>query len=117
MMDITLWTKQDFIDFDNRRAELFAPTIEETQEQAQINKENLVSVVQTKLQGYNIPLVGNETDFTHLYTLYIKWDWTEANQPMSEWIGSDEELDKTVLNMITTSNTLEWFCNFVLQYE
>lgn len=116
-MDISLWTKQDFIDFDNRRAELFAPTNEEAQEQTQANKENLVSVVQAKLKVYNIDFTGDETDFTNLYTLYIKWDWTTTNKSMSEWIWTVEELDKTIEYLTTEKNTLEWFCNFVLQYE
>lgn len=116
-MDFSKWTKADFQAFDAKRQEVFAPTKQEIDIQKQARTDELVANAQQNLSQYNITLRGDETDFKDLYTLYIKWDWTKTNPSMSEWIGSTAELDKTVLNMTTTSNTLEWFCNFVLQYE
>lgn len=116
-MDISLWTKQDFIDFDNRRAELFATPQEEIQVAEQQYTQNIIDKVQALLQLYSIEFTGDETDFTDLYALYIKWDWTNTNPSMAEWIWSNKELDNTVTYLTADKNNLKDFCNFVLQYE
>lgn len=116
-MDFSTWTKQDFIDFDNRRAELFATLQEEIQAAEQKYTQNIIDKVQALLQLYSIEFTGDETDFTDLYALYIKWDWTNTNPSMAEWIWSNKELDNTVTYLTADKNNLKDFCNFVLQYE
>lgn len=53
-MDFTTWTRQDFIDFDNRRAEVFTPTTEELAQIEAENKQKKEAIVKQKLEriGY-----------------------------------------------------------------
>ena len=48
-MDFTTWTKQDFLDFDTRREELFTLTPEEIALQEIENDENIKLIVTDKL--------------------------------------------------------------------
>lgn len=116
-MDFTTWTKQDFIDFDARREEVFAPVQADIDAQVQQQKQSMIDKVQSILSVYNIDFTWNETDFKNLFSLYIKWDWTNVNPSMAERIWDESILNDTVKELWTYHNTLEGFCNFVLQYE
>lgn len=116
-MDFATWTKQDFIDFDAKREEVFAPTQIEIDAQKQKHKQDIIDKVQSILSVYNINFTWEETDFKDLYSLYIKWDWTNTNQSMAERIGDESILNDTTKELWTYHNTLADFCNFVLQYE
>lgn len=51
-MDFTNWTRQDFIDFDNRRAEVFAPTQEELEAEQIIQEQARKQSIIDKLAKY-----------------------------------------------------------------
>jgi hypothetical protein len=51
-MDFSTRTRQDFIDFDTRRNEVFQPTPEEIAEQEAIYKQNLINRTKDYLNLY-----------------------------------------------------------------
>ena len=50
-MDFTNWTRQDFIDFDNRRIEVFSPTPDEIAQRDYDNKQKKDAIVKQKLEN------------------------------------------------------------------
>lgn len=111
------WSREDWQLFDSYRAIAFQPTQEEIEQQHQQYINNIVLKTQWYLALYGIEFTGNEVDFTELYTLYIKGDGTENNKDMKEWIGDDNELNKTIKYQTKDYNNIQDFCNFILSYE
>lgn len=101
--------------FDLLRSQSFQPTQEEIEQMEQIQIQNMVFRTQGYLALYGIEFTGNEVDFTKLYTLYLKWDWSDDNGDMREWIGSD--IDSILKERIKNNNNLQDFCKFILSYE
>jgi hypothetical protein len=72
----------------------------------------MINTTKSYLSLYNIEFTGEETDFTNLWTEYIKWI-----PAMNEWLWDDNRLEEILADKIATCNNLECFCQFVIQYE
>lgn len=101
--------------FDLYKSQAFQPTQEEIEAQEKQERENMVFRTQWYLALYGIEFIGNEKDFTQLYTLYIKWDWSENNGDMKEWLGHD--IDTILKERVKNNNNLKDFCKFIISYE
>lgn len=101
--------------FDLYKSQAFQPTQEEIEAQEKQERENMVFRTQWYLALYGIEFIGNEKDFTQLYTLYIKWDWSENNGDMEEWLGHD--IDTILKERVKNNNNLKDFCKFIISYE
>jgi hypothetical protein len=77
----------------------------------------MVDVTKQYLLLYWILFNGDELDLRWLYELYIKWDWSESNSPMYEWLGDDTRLDEILAYRIEYHNNIKDFCQFILSYE
>lgn len=115
--EIKKWTRLDWQLFDSLRSQAFQPTQEELEQINQQQKQNIVLVTQWYLSLYGIWFTGSESDFAQLYTLYIKWNWTENNGDIKEWVWGSDKLDSILEYNINSKNTLIDFCNFVISYE
>lgn len=116
MLDFTQRTRQDWELFDATKAKAFEKTPEELAEIEQYNYNIMVTRTKHYLSLYNIVFVGNEIEFTNLYTLYILGS-DELNIPMYEWIWSNNELQRVLQDRIDNFNTIQDFCQFILSYE
>ncbi len=109
--------RKEWEQFDSYRSQAFQPTQEEIEAQEKQERENMVFRTQWYLALYGIEFIGNEKDFTQLYTLYIKWNWSENNGDMKEWLGGDNELKRVLEEQIEWYNNLKDFCKFIIWYE
>lgn len=118
MLDqIKNWKRADWQLFDSYRSIALQPTQEEIQQQEQQVLQNMVLITQWYLALYGIEFTGNEVDFTQLYTLYLKWDWSTNNGDMKEWVGNGDELQRILDDLTHNYNNLKDFCQFIISYE
>lgn len=110
-------TREDWQLFDSYRSIALQPTQEEIQQLEQQELQNMIFVTQWYLALYGIEFTGNETDCTQLYTLYLKWNWTNNNWDMKEWVGNDSELQRILNEQIEKYNNIKDFCQFIISYE
>lgn len=113
--EIKKWSRENRQLFDLLRSQSFQPTQEEIEQMEQKNIQDMVFRTQWYLALYGIEFTWNEVDFTKLYTLYIKWNWSEDNGDMKEWIWSD--IDSILDERVKNNNNLKDFCMFVIWYE
>jgi hypothetical protein len=116
-MDFTTRTKEDFEAMDARRAEVFAPTPEEQEQQEAEMLSNRIAFVKGALEKYDIPFTWEEEDFAQLWEWYLMGWPTGKSLPMNEWIGNEEVLADFTQNKKDNHNSLEAFMSFVIQYE
>lgn len=115
--EIKKWTREDWKMFDNYRYIAFSPTPEEIRELEKQKIDWLIYQSQQYLALYNISFNWTESDFTELYTSYIKWDWTSNNWDMKQWIWKEDILNETLQYRINNHNNIIDFCQFIIQYE
>lgn len=111
--DFADWTREDRMEFENIRQIAFQQTEKELQE----SRNKLINTAKEKLLVYWIKFTGEETDFSELREKYILWDGTKKNPDMQERLWNKERLQEIINDKIQNHNTLDWFMNFVLQYE
>lgn len=105
-MDFSTWTRQDFLDFDARRAETMQPTPEELKAQ-----EELVNTQKNEKYASILTSYWFEPD-TKITPEFVKEFCTTVNA--QEYIG---DIDKWVISQTELYGTLDnWFKNFILSY-
>lgn len=115
-MNFDTRTKADFIAFDKRREQVFAPTLEEIEEQELLIKNFMIQETKEILASYGIEFTGEEMDFINLYNEYIKGNW-EDREKMNAILGNNNEVNRVLADRINNFNTLNDFCLFVKQYN
>lgn len=93
MLDINLsqWTRQDFIDFENRKNEVFQPTIEEQELERLAQIENNKQIIISKLANIGVirPDIITKDFVLELLT------WINAEQYI--WNNFDTWIDNQVI--------------------
>ena len=116
--DFLIWTRDDWKQFENFKQIAFQPTPEEIVQQEQQRKQMIVSNIQYILLQYKIYFTWDETDFSTLWTSYIKgWPDMIINYPMHEMLGDDNRLSEILQEKIENHNNFNDFTNFVFQYN
>lgn len=54
MQDFSTWTREDFINFESRKSEVFLPTTEELESQRLEAEQNRKAIISGKLEKYSI---------------------------------------------------------------
>lgn len=106
-------SKEQWQEFELYRMQAINPQVWSEEE----TRQQFIEIVREKLLVYWIKFTGEETDFSELREKYILWDGTKKNPDMQERLGNKERLQEIINDKIQNYNTLDWFMNFVLQYE
>ena len=110
-------TRTEWELFDYYKGQAFQQSEQEIQNRETQEMENIINITKEYLNLYWIIFLWNETNFTTLYTKYIKWDGTANNVDMKERIWNETELNRILQDRIENNNNIKDFCEFIISYE